>query len=44
MVGAGLARDIARKVDDAFFGAMASPAPAGLGALSGVQTYVNGSA
>ncbi|MBM7807658.1 HK97 family phage major capsid protein [Geodermatophilus bullaregiensis] len=33
-VGAGLARDIARKVDAAFFGNLASPAPAGLGSLA----------
>ncbi len=44
VVGAGLARDIARKVDDAFFGAAVAPAPSGLGALSGVQAYVNASA
>ena len=40
VVGDGLARDIARKVDAAFFGALASPAPSGLGALSGIQTSV----
>ncbi len=44
VVGQGLARDIARKVDQAFFGAAAAPAPSGLGALSGVQSYVNASA
>src|SRR4051794_34906343 len=33
-VGAGLARDIARRVDQAFFGNLASPAPAGLGSLA----------
>jgi HK97 family phage major capsid protein len=33
-VGAGLARDIARKVDAAFFGNLSSPAPAGLGSLA----------
>jgi HK97 family phage major capsid protein len=33
-VGQGLARDIARKVDAAFFGNLASPAPAGLGSLA----------
>ncbi len=44
VVGAGLARDIARRVDEAFFGSALAPAPSGLGALSGVQTYVNASA
>lgn len=44
VVGESLARDIARKVDAAFFGALASPAPSGLGALSGIQTYVNAAA
>ncbi|WP_347057267.1 phage major capsid protein [Blastococcus sp. HT6-30] len=33
-VGQGLARDIARKVDAAFFGNLAAPAPAGLGSLA----------
>jgi HK97 family phage major capsid protein len=33
-VGQGLARDIARQVDAAFFGNLASPAPAGLGSLA----------
>jgi HK97 family phage major capsid protein len=45
-VGAGLARDIARKVDAAFFGSLASPAPAGLGSLlttaGNVQTVAGG--
>lgn len=36
VVGQGLARDIARKLDAAFFGALPSPAPAGLAALTGV--------
>lgn len=40
----GLARDIARKVDSAFFGAEAAPAPSGLGALSGIQTVVDAGA
>lgn len=40
VVGDGIARNIAVKVDAAFFGALASPAPSGLGALSGVQTSV----
>ncbi|MGI8614418.1 MAG: phage major capsid protein [Nocardioidaceae bacterium] len=44
VVGESLARDIARKVDAAYFGALAAPAPSGLGALSGVQTYVNAGA
>lgn len=44
VVGAGMARDLARKIDAAFFGALASPAPSGLGALSGVQTVVNANA
>lgn len=35
VVGDGLARDIARKLDAAFFGALALPAPSGLGALIG---------
>lgn len=38
VVGDGLARDIARKVDAAWFGALAAPAPSGLGALTGHQT------
>lgn len=35
VVGDGLARDIARKLDAAFFGALALPAPSGLAALVG---------
>jgi HK97 family phage major capsid protein len=35
LVGQGLARDIARKLDSAFFGNVAAPAPPGLGALTG---------
>lgn len=35
-IGYGLARDIARKVDQAFFGNLAAPAPKGLGSLTGV--------
>lgn len=34
-VGNGLARDIARRVDQAFFGNLAAPAPKGLGGLTG---------
>lgn len=46
VVGDSLARDIARRVDQAAFAGLASPAPApaGLNTLSGVQTYVNASA
>lgn len=33
-VGSGLARDIARKIDAAFFSVVASPAPAGLAAVA----------
>lgn len=44
VVGDGLARDIARRIDQAAFAGLASPAPAGFTTLSGVQTYVNASA
>ena len=44
VVGDGLARDIARRIDQAVFAGLASPAPAGLSTLSGVQTYVNAGA
>ncbi len=44
VVGDGLARDIARRIDQAAFAGLASPAPAGLTTLSGVQTYVNAGA
>jgi len=44
IVGAGQARDIARKIDSAFFGGLASPAPAGLTTLSGIQTVVDAGA
>lgn len=37
-VGQGLARDIARKLDQAFLGALPAPAPAGLGSVTGVTT------
>ena len=40
VVGQGMARDLAKRIDAAFFGALASPAPSGLAALSGVQTVV----
>ncbi len=36
VVGDGLARDIPRRVDAAWFGALVAPAPSGLGALSGI--------
>jgi HK97 family phage major capsid protein len=35
LVGQSMARDMAKKVDLAFFGALVAPAPAGLGALTG---------
>ncbi|GAB3603296.1 hypothetical protein GCM10027586_06280 [Kineococcus gypseus] len=38
VVGEGLARDIARRVDQAWFAALPAPAPSGLAALSGIQT------
>jgi HK97 family phage major capsid protein len=44
VVGDGLARDIARRIYQAVFAGLASPAPAGLTTLSGVQTYVNANA
>lgn len=44
VVGDGLARDISRRIDEAYFGSMAAPAPAGLGALSGIQTVVDAAA
>lgn len=44
VVGDGLARDIARRVDQAAFAGLSAPAPAGLSTLSGIQTYVNASA
>lgn len=37
VVGEALARDIARRVDEAYFGNLAAPAPPGLAALTGVQ-------
>lgn len=37
-VGAGLARDIARRVDQAYFSTQPAPAPAGLSTLAGVTT------
>jgi len=44
VVGDGIARDIARRIDQAAFAGLASPAPAGLSTLPGVQTFVNASA
>lgn len=41
-VGNGLARDIARKMDLAFFGDLGAPAPAGLEALTTTQTVDTG--
>ncbi len=43
VVGDGLARDVARKIDAAWFGAQAAPAPSGLGALTGFQAVSAGS-
>lgn len=40
VVGLGLARDIARRIDIAFYGSLSSPAPPGLASVSGVQTVV----
>ncbi|WFR72476.1 phage major capsid protein [Prescottella defluvii] len=37
LVGEGLARDIARKLDEAFFGATVANGPSGIAAASGVQ-------
>jgi HK97 family phage major capsid protein len=42
VVGAGLARDIARKLDGAFFGVGGGQAPAGLAALAGVTLVDSG--
>ncbi|CAM5344048.1 phage major capsid protein [Corynebacterium variabile] len=36
IISAGLSRDIVTKIDAAYFGALAAPAPSGLGALTGV--------
>lgn len=43
-IGAGLARDMARKLDAAWFGKLAAPAPAGLGSLKNVSTVAAGPA
>jgi len=42
VVGDGIARDIARKLDQAFFGSVAAPAPDGLEDLVGVGTVAAG--
>lgn len=44
VVGDGLGRDIARRIDQAAFAGLAAPAPAGLSTLSGVQSYINAGA
>lgn len=44
VVGAGLARSVAAKIDEAFFGpGLAAPAPSGLGALTGFAAVSAGS-
>lgn len=40
LIGMGLARDLSRKIDAAWFGNLTAPAPTGLAGLSGVQTVV----
>jgi HK97 family phage major capsid protein len=42
VVGQALARDIAKRVDQAFFGTTTVNGPAGLGSLTGAQTVVAG--
>lgn len=37
IIGRGLARDIAKKIDQAFFGSLSLPAPPGLGSLTNVS-------
>lgn len=44
VVGDGLARDIARKLDTAYFSSIAAPAPDGLADLAGVSTVAAGTA
>lgn len=44
VIGDGLARDIASRIDQAAFAGLAAPAAQGLTTLSGVQSYVNASA
>jgi HK97 family phage major capsid protein len=44
LVQRGLARDIARRVDQAFFAGLPAPAPAGLATLAGVSTAGDGAA
>ncbi|OYO05451.1 phage major capsid protein [Enemella evansiae] len=43
VVGEGLARDIARKVDEAYFGKLAAPAPAGLDSINPTVAVGGGS-
>jgi HK97 family phage major capsid protein len=43
VVGAGLARDVARKVDTAFVGNLLAPAPTGLASRAGVTAVSGGS-
>jgi HK97 family phage major capsid protein len=43
VVGDGLSRDVARKIDAAWFGAMLAPAPSGLNALAGTTAVSAGS-
>lgn len=38
IIGDGLTRDIAARIDEAYFGALAAPAPSGLEALTGITT------
>ncbi len=42
IIGDGIARDVAGKIDTAFFGNLASPAPKGLASLTGVSTVSAG--
>lgn len=44
VIGNGIARDLAKRIDQAAFAGLAAPAAPGLTTLSGVQTYVNAAA
>ncbi len=44
VIGDGLARDLARKTDAAYFGVLAAPAPAGLGSVVGFTAIAAGTA
>ncbi|CDZ92345.1 phage major capsid protein [Rhodococcus ruber] len=44
IVGASLARDIAKKLDAAFFGTTVNNGPAGIGSVSGAQAVATGTA